>query len=195
MRHRQKGMLKMVVLPVIYTAIFSVIYLVAGREYVTMALDSIQNKWIVGAPSLKYEENIKDEAYNPIVGQQYGELICESLDLRVPLYYGDRDSELKFGAGTWIGGALPGKEGAALIGGHDTTYFQSLEHAKEGQEIIVKTVYGEFTGRISGIEIMKASQFKLEEVPEGTAIVLYTCYPFGKVGETREERYFVYVEK
>lgn len=195
MRHKQKAMLKMVVLPIIYTMIFLVIYFIAGNDAITMVLDDMRNMWIVSAPSLEYEEGRLDENYNPLAGQQYGELKCEELELRVPLYYGDSEKELKYGAGTWIGSALPGKEGVALIGGHDTTYFKGLEHAKEGQEIVIKTIYGEFTYHIAKTEIKKASQFKLEEVQERTKLVLYTCYPFGAVDETREERFFVYVEE
>lgn len=195
MRHKQKALLKMVVLPFIYTAIFCVLYLFAGNEIVTKALDEIQSIWVVSAPSLEYEEGTTKENHVPLIGQQYGEIICEEIGLRAPLYYGDRVSELKFGAGTWIGSTLPGLDGVALIGGHDTTYFKALEHAKAGQEIIVKTTYGEFTYHIAGTEVKKASQFKIDEVADGTAMVLYTCYPFGDVGETREERFFVYVEK
>lgn len=195
MRHKQKAMLKMIILPAIYTVIFLIIYLIAGNDVVMMAVDDIRNMWIVSAPSFEYEEGVQEETHTPLAGQQYGEIICEELEFRVPLYYGDSEKELKYGAGTWIGSALPGKEGVSLIGGHDTTYFKALEQVKAGQEIKVKTTYGEFIYHVAGTEVKKASQFKLEEVKDGTKLVLYTCYPFGAVGETREERFFVYVEE
>lgn len=195
MRHNQKKHVKMVILSFAYTLIFVIVYALAGAKPVQMALDEIKHIWIVSAPSLVYENGTQKEGYIPTVGEQYGELVCEEIGLRAPLYYGDSEKELQLGLGTYLGGGIPGEEKVTLLGGHDTTFLKPLEKIKNGQEIFVKTVYGTYSYVVTGTEVKKVNQFQLNVIEAETDLVLYTCYPFGTIDQNREERFFVYVKE
>lgn len=154
--------------------------------------------WIIGAPEYVYtadaEGLMDDESYVPLQGEQYGEILCEEIDLQVPLYYGDTDKILEEGAGTCAGSSLPGRGGEILIGGHDTTFFAPLESIREGMILSVKTKYGQYQYEVTNTKVQDVMEYKKQE-KETEELVLYTCYPFGEEKEFRNERFFVYAGK
>lgn len=158
--------------------------------------------WILGSPEYTYaaEQDGQRQTENegaeilPLQGEQYGEIICEGVDLRVPLYYGDTEEILEQGAGTYTGSKLPGQGGEILIGGHDTTFFAPLESIQEGMALSVKTGYGQYEYEVTGTEVADVMDYAQRQTQE-EELVLYTCYPFGAEDDLRSERFFVYAKK
>lgn len=136
------------------------------------------------------------EIQQPVYGTKYGDILCETINLSVPLYYGDGEEELKKGGGHYIGSAMPGEKGTILIGGHDTTYFAPLEKLNKGEQIQIQTKYGEYAYLVKDIKIAAASDDTAYELKQtGEELILYTCYPFGEIASKREKRYFVFCER
>ena len=128
----------------------------------------------------------KDDWSEPAMGEQYAVLTCESIDLDVPVYYGDSDEILTKGAGQSAHSAFPGQGQTVLIGGHDTTFFAPLEKLNEGDEIILTATYGTYTYKVSKRSIIEGSEIDLKTKEE--KLILYTCYPFGEIMKDRSKK-------
>lgn len=132
----------------------------------------------------------------PAVGTWYGKVICDEISLDVPLYYGDTEEILKKGVGQYTGSGLPGGGKPILIGGHDATFFQPLEQISEGDMVKIVTNNGINIYKVTETKIFNQNNknaYDLEKASE--QLILYTCYPFGAVLGTTQQRFFVYAEK
>ena len=146
----------------------------------------------------KQKKTIKlSDISTPKYGDQYGEITCDKLQLKAPVYFGDRGNILKKGAGQYNGSFLPGEGGTILIGAHDTTYFKKLENVKKGQTFEFTTEYGIYEYKVKDIKIVDEDRYDeaYDLGADKESLVLYTCYPFGKLKGTKEKRMFVYLDK
>lgn len=146
----------------------------------------------------KQKKTIKlSDIATPKYGDQYGEITCDKLQLKAPVYFGDRGNILKKGAGQYNGSFLPGEGGTILIGAHDTTYFKKLEKVKKGQTFEFTTEYGVYEYKVKDIKIVEEDKYDeaYDLSADKESLVLYTCYPFGKLKGTKEKRMFVYLDK
>lgn len=144
------------------------------------------------------ETQINADSFSwPSYGDRYGTLECEKLEIKAPVYYGDRGSVLVDGAGTYIGSAIPGMQDTILIGAHDTTYFAGLENVEKDDEFVFTTEYGIYKYKVIDIKIYDKDKYAeaYDLTSEKEQLVLYTCYPFGKLNGTKTERMFVYLDK
>lgn len=133
----------------------------------------------------------------PRYSEQYGELKCDSLGIDTPVFFGDRGPNLKSGAGTYSGSGIPGQGKTILIGAHDTTYFQGLEEVKKGQVFTFITSYGIYEYKVRDTKIYHADAYdKAYDLNANQEqLILYTCYPFGKLKGEKSDRMFVYLDK
>lgn len=166
-----------------------------------------KSTWISGAPVYEYSNKVQsavlpaegtisaENVQYPEKGEQYGELNWKDGTLQVPVYYGDTDAVLERGAGTYTGYSLPGQGKTILIGGHDGTFFASLENMQKGDVINLTTIYGKYEYKITDIRIADIKEADAYKEKETETLILYTCYPFGQESEERSERYYVYAEK
>ena len=93
---------------------------------------------------------------------------------------GGNGAALAFAPGHMSGTALPGTEGAAVVGGHRDTHFAGLKDSRIGDTLRVQNTGGQWRGyRISGIWTADKRQGPLVIRPEENALYLVTCYPFG----------------
>lgn len=193
------------VLPTGFTVIVIAMLGAGGRDTLLRQMAEWKTVWIAGAPEYQYEENLEgyivkkeetqEEAY-PLPDSQYGQIICKEINLKAPLYYGDGEEILEQGIGTWRGGYLPGEAGTVLVSGHDTSYFAPLEEIQKGDILTVDTIYGSYEYQVTGIktaDILDTEAYEIKEQDE--QMILYTCYPFGKTGELRNQRFFVYAQR
>ena len=206
---RLKGIhpaVKVASLVVIFLFAAAVLLLTAGRP-LTGYLGTVTETAVkMGAPVYDYSDDEdqpgdgtlkKSEVAVPSTGSRYGTIICSDIDLKAPLYYGDTDKILSRGAGQYTGSGLPGEGRIILAGAHDVGYFEVLENAKKGQEINVRTSYGDFVYRITDLRVEDVSYISAGDLKkaDGEKLVLYTCYPFGEVFDKSDRRYFVTAEK
>lgn len=155
------------------------------------------------APSPEAAESVPEETAREVIdladfggyptkGKTYGTLKISGTSVDCALYYGDDDPELNAGAGTYTDACIPGEDGTILIAGHTGTYFRDFVSLQVGADIEIETYYGTFHYEVTGMQPALATDsaaYDLTATPEN--IILYTCYPLGKVAPT-DWRYFVY---
>ncbi len=197
-------------IPLLFTVLGYLALYLLGVPAVNLAKAHISMIITKGAPGYSAEfdpalsetvplqENIfdKDEIRIPAQGEHYGNLTCVRIGLEAPLYYGDGEKVLIKGAGQYMASGLPGEGRPILIGGHDGTYFAPLENIAIGDVISLETNYGKFEYKVTGTltaDALDNTAYDLSETKE--RLILYTCYPFGKLIGERNERYFVYCDR
>ncbi len=153
--------------------------------------------------------------------EPYGEIKCKKINLNAPLFMGDSDYVLsgevrdkvendiedqfvssmkdvfKGGAGTYLGSSIPGGGKTILVGAHDTTYFKPLEKVTKGMVMDVNTSYARYKYKVKDIRIYDT--YEINDAYDLSAdreqLILYTCYPFGKLDGDKSKRWFVYLDK
>ena len=206
MRHKGKKTINYILLPLIFIIIGCGIFAAAGMPLKDMLIAKVQMAVVLGSPDYSYSasnNDVKIEGYIkrsemilPSVGSQYGNLSCEKIGLKAPVYYGDTDKVLDKGVGQYVQSGIPGEGTSILVGGHDVSYFAPLEKIKKGNILKFFTSYGEFQYKVSDINIAEATDETAYHLGSSKEqLVLYTCYPFGDVFGTRDKRLYVYCEK
>lgn len=137
------------------------------------------------------------EIQKPEINSQYGTIFCERIALTAPIYYGDSDTILEKGVGQYSLSGLPGEGKPILIGGHDITYFAPLEEILVGDIVNIATTYGEeYSYKVTDTKVAAATDTTAYDLSQDKEqLILYTCYPFGKLTGDRSNRYFVYCNK
>jgi len=135
------------------------------------------------------DAEVENEWVAPLAGEMYGKIVCEDIELDVPLYYDDSDAILKKGAGHSVLSYFPGQGKTVLVGAHDTTFFAPIENIEAGMEVKVMTVYGNYAYKVAECKVVETSSYEIKEDTE--QLVLYTCYPFGEINEERTQKFIV----
>ena len=163
------------------------IYIEYSEKFVTPDIDKKKQKDFINL----------SEIDTPKYGEQYAILSCDKLKLSAPVFFGDRNNLLQKGAGQYNGSFLPGEGGTILIGAHDTTYFRDLENVKKGQVFEVTTKYGIYEYKVTKIKNYDKDKYNeaFDLSADKEQLVLYTCYPFGKLNGAKTQRMFVYLDK
>lgn len=135
----------------------------------------------------------------PELGEHYAMLICERIQLEVPVYWGDTQKILSAGVGHFMGSFLPGFNRSILLSAHNNTYFKALETIQVGDIVNYATNYGEFQYRIDEVSIINAedAEIMLDNMLGlfGEKLIMYTCYPFNPFDNNKEKRLFAFGNK
>jgi sortase A len=123
-------------------------------------------------------------------GETVAELSIPRLKTRLYVFEGDDDQELQRGPGHIPGTAMPGAIGNAVIAGHRDTHFRVLKDIRKGDEIVVRTVDGEFRYQVRGTSIVAPEDTAALQPSTDTLLHLVTCYPFYWIG-TAPKRFVV----
>ena len=150
--------------------------------------------------STNIEEVVRiNEIQFPKLGEHYGMISCERINLEVPVYWGDTKKILSTGVGQFMGSFLPGFNRCILLSAHNNTFFKPLEIIQEGDIINYSTNYGEYQYLIDEVSILNTGDAEemLEHVlgRNGEKLIMYTCYPFRSNVSNKEKRLFVYGNK
>lgn len=204
MGHKKQRLLRYIIYPFIYIVVGLIVFLVVGvpainalkNDFVFMASSGESvNHFVLNDEDIQIEPSEtndgtieKEEWQEPQFGEKYGNITCDAIELKAPLYCGDTDEILEKGAGTSLASSFPGKGEKILIGAHDTTFFAPLADAKVGDEIKVNCTYGNYVYKISSIDIIMGADYDLSNEDEEEMLILYTCYPFGQTGGARNEK-------
>lgn len=130
----------------------------------------------------------------PKYGEQFGELIIEDCQINTRLFFGDNNVALSNGVGIYNGSSIPGYGRTILVAGHNNTYFNGLKYAQPGQQVKIRTSYGNYYYEITDVQIKEyddSSAYDLDADSEN--LIMYTCYPFDELGLT-SQRCFVYAK-
>lgn len=89
-------------------------------------------------------------------------------------------ADLQKGPGHYPGTPLPGQGGNAAIAGHRTTYgapFFELDRLVIGDEVVVRTLQGEFRYAVDRISVVRPTQVEVLDPTEEARLTLTTCNP------------------
>ncbi|MBO0452049.1 class D sortase [Enterococcus sp. MJM16] len=200
----------MLIAPIIFLIFgYSLIYVI-GKPVIQFVTSSIQLFLLTDTPDFEATEqtfeavdnkkiatNEKDELPSskityPVGGELFGKVKIEKVQLDVPLYFGDTEQILRQGAGQFMGSVYPGELGTSLIGGHNVDDFGKLGGAQVGDTIEVQTTYGNYTYRITQLDIKNKKDKEIDDMiyqRNDRRIILYTCYPLDSLGLT-DDRLF-----
>ena len=84
----------------------------------------------------------------PSEGDRYGRITISGTTVDAPIYYGDNNTILNQGVGTYkdsYGTGIPGEGRTILLAGHNNTFFNDLKSIQEGAVITIETYYGVYT--------------------------------------------------
>lgn len=162
----------------------------------TIRMISIKQE-IVEVEKVKIEINEEEKklTHYPYYGEQYGRVKIESIDVDLPLFYGDSLNILKNGIGHSQFSYFPGEGGSILCMGHNyKTMLRRFSDLQIDDIIHVTTDYGEFNYKIYDMRILNETD--VDQAPiqkEKEIFMIYTCYPFNNIGYATQ-RYMVYAE-
>ena len=140
-------------------------------------------------------ENQKLASY-PDYGSKYATIETPQIGVDLPVYFGDTLEILKNGVGHSSGSYFPGEGGSIIYMGHNSeNVFRKFSELQVGNEIIVKTTYGEFKYKIYDMQLINEKELdKLPVQRDKEILMVYTCYPFNNIVYATQ-RYVVYAER
>lgn len=189
--------MKVIVALFITATLTLVIYLFLGAKIEETI--SLINKVSIDLENKEVKEtviNSQNKIQNyPEYGTQYATIQIPKIDVDLPVYFGDTLEILKKGVGHSSGSYFPGEGGSIIYMGHNSKkMFRRFSELQIGNEITVKTNYGEYKYKIYDMQLINETE--LEKLPiqkDKEILMVYTCYPFNNIGYTTQ-RYVVYAE-
>ena len=147
--------------------------------------------------SLVYSSDTQKVIKYPRYGDKYGSLLISSIDLNLPVYYGDNPQILRYGIGQYPGSFFPGENGTIIYAGHNNPgILNNLDKVSFGDIINIQTIYGNFNYQVDDIRIINEndlSNFKVKR--DNEELILYTCYPIDLNFFHKSERLIIYAKK
>ena len=180
--------------------VIGAIYLLANKQIeecislISKVSIDTENKAPIEEVKLTEEDN-RITNY-PEYGTQYATIQIPSIDVDLPVFYGDTLDIIKGARVGHAGGSyFPGEGGSIIYMGHNSTkVFRRFSELKKGDMITVKPSYGEYKYKIYDMQIVQENETdKLPIQKDKEILMIYTCYPFVYVGYTTQ-RYVVYAE-
>lgn len=206
-RHRKIGGKSFIILPsIFFVAIYLIAYLAISPSANLLAAAGLMfsdsarnysteyNNIFVPVSNDTSEKISIDDIEYPKTGEQFGELIIEDCSIENKLFFGDSNVVLRNGVGVYNGSFIPGYGKTILVAGHNNTYFNGLKNAEKGQQVVIKTSYGNYTYEITSTAVKKVTDTSAYDLSADTEnLIMYTCYPFDELGLT-DQRFFVYAK-
>ena len=189
--------IKHLIVAIMFIILIAVIIFVLFGSRISMAI-SLVNKVSIDTSNVVLKDvklnsvTKRLESY-PEYGTKYGDLRIDSLDVDLPLYYGDTLSILRNGVGHSSGSYFPGEGGTIVCMAHNTRgYLYYLSDIEIGDNIVITTTYGEFTYKVEETKIVPETQVDAVSVSHGEEmLILYTCYPTNTFGHATK-RFITY---
>lgn len=133
--------------------------------------------------------------HRPIYGNQYARIKIPSIDIDLPLYYGEGLDLLKKGIGQDSNSYFPGEGGTILCMGHNfKSFLARLPETRIGDKILIETSYGTFEYTMYESKIVHETDLGAAPIQkEEERLIIYTCYPINNIGHAYQ-RYLVYAK-
>lgn len=189
--------IKHLIVAIMFIILIAVIIFVLFGSRISMAISLINKVSIdtsnVVLKDVKLNSITKCLESYPEYGTKYGDLSIDSLDVDLPLYYGDTLSILRNGVGHSSGSYFPGEGGTIVCMAHNTIgYLYNLSDIEIGANIVITTTYGKFTYKVEETKIVPETQVDAVSVSHGEEmLILYTCYPTNTFGHATK-RFITY---
>ena len=194
-----KATIKNLIVAFIYIVLIIIIIQILFGKQVSTAI-SLVNKISIDTTNkvledVKFDLTEKKLSAYPEYGEEYGRVKIASINVDLPLYFGDTLSILKKGIGHSSGSYFPGEGGSIICAGHNYRgYIRDLYKVKIGDVITLDTIYGEFNYEVHTSKIIKETDTHELPIQKNEEILmLYTCHPIDAIGHPTE-RLVVYAK-
>ena len=187
MRYAVKATIKKIIVAfLIVITFFGLINIFLGRQ-INLNI-SLINKMAIDTNTNKIQNY-------PEYGTQYATIEIPKIDVNLPVYFGSTLDVLKNGVGHDSASYFPGEGGTIIYMGHNSkNAFRRFSELKKGDEITVKTSYGDFTYKIYDMKLINEKDLDALPIQKDEEILMcYTCYPFNNIGYATQ-RYVVYAK-
>ncbi len=194
-----KGIAKKIAVSFFFTTFLIFLFFLFGekylRPYFSLASNLSYSTIKKENRNISFDQVKKRLADYPDYGTLFATIKIPKLKLELPVYHGDTLDILRYGVGHLAGSYFPGEGGGIVLDAHNTDkYFGTLPNASVGDTIIIDTLYGTFTYKITSTKIIdKSDEASLPIKTSEETLMLYTCYPMHYMGLTRK-RYVVYAK-
>jgi sortase A len=131
---------------------------------------------------------------NGTEGSLVGRIDIPRLDLSAVVFEGTSDDTLSRGVGHLSGSASPGENGNLVLAGHRDTFFRELRNIRQGDEVTIIGLDGEFEYRVESTTIVEPDQTEVLQPSDDATLTLITCYPFRYIGNA-PQRFIVRATK
>lgn len=164
-------------------------YAFAAKYWTMQKQDTMINNYEKEIKNSKNSKkpNVKDSTIDStdlkdiIKNGTIGILTISKIDLKVAIGEGADLKTLKYAVGHFQGTAMPGQKGNFCLAGHRSytfgEYFNRLGELKDGDEIQVKTVNGEYKYKVYDIQVVLPSQVQVLNPTTDSTMTLVTCTP------------------
>ena len=107
----------------------------------------------------------------------------------IPVYLGNTNYILTYGAGTPMYSKFCGQGGRVIMDAHVTTYFNEIEKTEVGAKVYVNTVYGNYVYKVDKLQIFdQYDSTYINPSYDSEQLVMYTCYPYDNNYRPRVQR-------
>jgi sortase A len=199
MTKRVLGLFKLIFLLSLFFVCFSAYQIYLSKTAVDVALEEWEQKqetYTIESPISAFEEGepieiVEEENVGkspslysnpPAIGEVFGKVIIPKINQEYPIIHGTDQKELAEGVGHYVGSVLPGEPDNTVLAGHRDTVFKDLGTVEIGDTIIVETVAGTFTYKITNQRIVDKDDRTVIVPYDRATVTLITCYPFDFVG-------------
>lgn len=119
----------------------------------------------------------------PYYGDRYATLNCEAAGMKdIPVYSGQNNDILEWGAGWYNGSSYIGRPGNVVIAGHNHTYFYYLPNCQVGDIVTLETDYCKITYTVRERVVFHETDYTYVFPTEDDRLTLYTCWNNGYLG-------------
>nr|MBA2437536.1 class E sortase [Acidimicrobiia bacterium] len=125
-------------------------------------------------------EEPADVPLPPPEGEAVAIIRIPKIDVEKTVVEGVGIDDLQKGPGHYPDTPMPGQPGNAGIAGHRTTYgapFYELDQLEVGDEILVRTLQGEFRYEVDRTSVVRPNQVEVLDPTEEARLTLTTCNP------------------
>ena len=129
-----------------------------------------------------FNVKVKDQKIieKPSYGSNYGTLKIGSLNIELPIYYGETKEILKRGVASNTN--MPGENKRIIMSAHNSNKFlKNIKDIKNDELIKIETTYGKFEYQVFKTEVLNEDEFDKLSKSDKELLVIYTCYPFDEV--------------
>jgi sortase A len=123
-----------------------------------------------------------------------GMLDIPRLELTTPIVEGDDRATLEIAAGHLPDTPRPWELGNSAIAAHRDGLFRPLEDIRVGDQVIVRTMRGDFEYRVRDTKIVQPDDLSVLAPTEHHTLTLITCYPFAYIGNA-PKRFIVHADR
>ena len=184
-----------------FAAIFVLIFVIVLENKISPYISMINTAAVKGTDEEKmatYDLNTKKLINYPRYGSKYATLEIPSINLKLPVYYGDTKKILRLGVGHYYGSYFPGENGTIIYAGHNNPgYFQKLDQVKVGDKVTINASYGTFNYQITEFKVVKETDLAAFDVQhDKEVLIMYTCWPINRsVVGRKTQRFVVYAHE